>query len=235
VGIKYVYSMDYSESQYVNSSDAFYTGLQEGYNTMDLFGSFFFSIIIFPNFKQYLDDKDLDNPGKIFQTSIFSSMIAMFLLGSIYYGMSYISSHDLAILKEVELSKQLGIMATFFLGSNASIVANLVVSLACLTTAITLVVVFTEFLRKDIFFEYVPYTILLVSTILISLVMGQLGFSGIVRIIKPILMIIYPILITMSFGNLIKVFWGFKYTGHVSYLVLLISLFFHLDVYDYVA
>jgi len=224
VGIINTYHIDYGDSQYKNVWNSFYVGMQEGSNTMDLFGSFFFSIIIFPSLKNHIEKKQKLTPKNILIASLVSSTIAMSLLAIIYYGMSFIASHDLIILREVELSKQLGIIATLFLGQKASIVANLIVSLACLTTAITLVVVFTEFLQIEIFKKKISYLLILILTIVLSLIMGQLGFSGIVKILKPILLLLYPMLIVLSMGNILKVFLFFNYTALISYVTFFLTI-----------
>jgi len=226
VGINHTYRLDYGDSQYSTSISAFYTGLREGLNTMDLFASFFFSIIIFPALELHI--KKFQNyeltSAIIFRNSLKISSIAMSLLGIIYYGMSFISSHNLVSLKEVDLSKQLANMATLFLGQQASLIANLVVSLACLTTAITLVVIFSEFIVTNTRMFFMPYVLVLTTTIIVSLIMGQLGFGGIVKMLKPVLLLLYPMLIALSIGNILRVFYGFKYSSIFAYLTFATSL-----------
>lgn len=224
MGLKATYSMPYGDSQYNNIYTAFSVGIHEGYNTMDLFASFFFSIIIFPSIRKHINKSD---PKTIFKFSILAIFISMFLLTSIYYSMSFISAHNLPALREVELSKQLGIIATQFLGNTSSVFANLIVSLACLTTAITLVVIFSEFIRTEIFMKKIPYWPILLITIIISFLMGQLGFTGIVRKLKPILFILYPMLITLSIGNILKVFFNFRFAGIMAYFAFFISIIFN--------
>jgi LIVCS family branched-chain amino acid:cation transporter len=226
VGINHTYRLDYGDSQYSTSISAFYTGLREGLNTMDLFASFFFSIIIFPALELHI--KKFQNyeltSAIIFRNSLKISSIAMSLLGIIYYGLSFISSHNLVSLKEVDLSKQLANMATLFLGQQASLIANLVVSLACLTTAITLVVIFSEFIVTNTRMFFMPYVLVLTTTIIVSLIMGQLGFGGIVKMLKPVLLLLYPMLIALSIGNILRVFYGFKYSSIFAYLTFATSL-----------
>jgi len=225
VGTTNTYNMSYSVSQYSDKYCALIVGLQEGLNTMDLFASFFFSIIVFPSLKDYIGSEENLTPVNILKWSVVSSLIAMCLLSTIYYGMSFIASHDLVILREVELSKQLGIIATYFLGQNASILANLIVSLACLTTAITLVVIFSEFIRKESFFNKISYRLVLTATISTSLIMGQLGFTGLVVVLKPILFTLYPMLVVLSLCNIARVFFDFHHSAVICYLVFFITLF----------
>jgi LIVCS family branched-chain amino acid:cation transporter len=114
------------------------------------------------------------------------------------------------VLENVAHDQQLGTIANHILGPYAGIVANVAVSLACLTTAITLSVVFADFVRAEILGEKVPYPVALAGTLFIAFWFSKLGFSGIVALIAPILFILCPALITLSIFNLLYRFYGVK-------------------------
>lgn len=192
------------------SVDIFTHGFFQGYNTMDLFAALFFSIVIIPAFKTAIAP-DLENhPKQVARLALKSSLIGMFLLAIIYAGMSFVASFYTDALQSVREDQQLGMIANHILGPYAGIVANAAVSLACLTTAITLAVVFTDFVRTEIFRSKIPYELLLVVTLFITYWFSKFGFSGIVSMISPVLVIMCPALITLSVFNLLHRFYGVK-------------------------
>jgi LIVCS family branched-chain amino acid:cation transporter len=58
----------------------------------------------------------------------------------------------------------------------------------------------------------------------ITLLMSWLGFSGIMRMVIPILMVLCPAVITLIIVNALNYFYGFKYIKMPVYIVFAISL-----------
>lgn len=180
----------------------FLTGLREGYQTMDLLGAFFFSSVVIMCLKKDLEKSSYTNKEIIIQT-LKSSLVGAFLLALIYIGFSYVSSFNSGILSDIAQDQLLGFIAIQILGPYAGLVACMAVALACLTTAIALAAVSAEFIHKDLAFNRISYGVALTVTLVISYFVSTLNFTGIVRILAPILEVCYPSLILLTIFNLL--------------------------------
>jgi len=181
----------------------FYDGLVTGYEMMDLLATFFFSSIVL----QCLEATEIaEGHTKNFRNVIFltlkASLIGMGLLAVIYIGFSYVAAFHSDVLVGLGREHLLGAIALHILGPYAGIVAIMAVSLACLTTAIALAAVFSEFLHNDLTQGKLPYIPSLVITLIVCYFVSTLGFSGIARFLEPILVVCYPALIVLTIFNI---------------------------------
>jgi len=181
----------------------FADGLITGYEMMDLLATFFFSSIVL----QCLESSEAaEGHTKNFRNVIFltlkASLIGMGLLAVIYIGFSFVAAFHSQELVGLGREHLLGAIALHILGPYAGIIAILAVALACLTTAIALAAVFSEFLHNDLTQGKLPYIPSLVLTLLTCYFVSTLGFSGIARILEPILVVCYPALIVLCIFNI---------------------------------
>ncbi|MBU4269581.1 branched-chain amino acid transport system II carrier protein [Candidatus Dependentiae bacterium] len=201
--------IDFSKTQ------IFMYGLTEGYYTMDLLGAFFFSVVILLGLKKSFGSgfsfKDKIGKRKFYLVTIISSIIGAGLLALVYIGFSYVASFYSLELLNIEKDKVLSVLSSVVLGSAGGIVANMAVILACLTTALTLAVVFAEFIQNALFKNKLNYKSSLLITLILTFAMSNLGFMGIIKFSTPILLIIYPVLIVLTLVNLANKLFGFKY------------------------
>lgn len=202
----------------------FTKGFTEGYQTMDIFASIFFAVVVIPAFKQIFGNNLEKHKQGVMRLAIKSSLVGVFLLGFIYTSMSFIASFHAADLVNIPSEQFLGTIANHILGHYAGLVANVAVSLACLTTAISLAVVFAEFLHEEIFKEKVGYTPLLLLTLSINYFFSLLGFSGLIQILFPILVIMCPATVVLILCNMAYKLWGFKYVKTPFYAALVLTL-----------
>lgn len=199
-------------------------GFVEGYKTFDIFAALFFATAIMPAFRKVLGSR-MDTCKKSLMTlAVRSSLVGMTLLFAVYAGLSFVSANLRGGLVGVSGDKLLGIISTLTMGSTAGLVANAVVSLACLTTGISLAVVSAEFFRRDVFFHKVSYFNCLLLTMIISLIFSWLGFSGIMRLVIPVLMVICPAVITLVIVTGLNYFYGFRFIKTPVYCVFALSL-----------
>jgi branched-chain amino acid:cation transporter, LIVCS family len=181
-----------------SAGDAFKHGLIEGYNTMDLLASFFFSSIIFNSLskgKEYSEKK-------IFSLAVQASCIGAALLGIVYIGFSLVAAYHADGLAFNGSGELLGALTLKILGPYAGLVASATIALACLTTAIALAAVFAEFLQKVITQGRISYFQSLLITLVLSYGVSTLEFSGIVALLSPVLQIVYPALILFTIANI---------------------------------
>ena len=131
-----------------------------------------------------------------------ASAIGAFLLAAVYVGFCMLASYNSAHFEGISAARYLAKLSMVFLGSSAGIVAIVAVTLACLTTAIALTAVFAEFLQKDVAQGKLSYMACLVLTLVVTLLFSTFSFDAIVKLLAPILMVLYPALIMLSALNL---------------------------------
>ncbi len=201
--VKGIYGAEPAPLSNMTSGTAFLFGLQTGYETMDLLGAFYFSTVILA----CLESSEISHGHtKNFRNVIFmtlkSSIIGASLLALVYFGFCFVASFNSASLEGLSRDQFLGAIAIHTLGAYAGIVAIGAVSLACLTTAIALAAVFSEFLHQDIFREKISFSNSLVVTLALTFAVSTLGFTGIAAFLAPILVVCYPALIVLSILNI---------------------------------
>lgn len=208
----------------VSNWSMFQYGFIEGYKTFDIFAALFFATAIIPAFHNVLGN-DLSKCKKsLMKLAFYSSLVGGFFLLAVYAGLSFTSANLRGVLVGVPGDRLLGVISTLTMGDAAGLVANAVVSLACLTTAITLAVVSAEFFKRDVFFYKVSYFNCLLLTMIISLAFSLMGFDGIMMIVIPALKVICPAVIMLILVNTLNYFYGFKIIKTPVYVVFALSL-----------
>lgn len=202
----------------------FVTGFKEGYKTMDLLGAFFFSSVVLVCLEEELGVHDAENKRSMMRLTLKAGCIGTGLLTLVYLGFSFLSAAFAHELKETPKDFLLGQIALNVLGPYAGIVACTAVVLACLTTAIALAAVFAQFLHDTICRGSVSYHICLALTMLTTFFISLLGFSGIDDLLGPLLVVIYPALITLTLVNLAYKLWGFSWVKLPVYATLVCSV-----------
>lgn len=190
---------------------AFFYGIKEGYNTMDLLASFFFASLLYKRVKH--DETSRTNRSKAMLVSMLkSSAIGAFLLSLVYLGFTYVSAFHTKTLSEVPSDQLLGKIGHLVLGQHAGFIVCLVIVLSCLTTAIALTVLCADFMREQ--FQKTtkkpPHWLCLFSILVTALVVSTLEFKGIITALAPILEVIYPALLVLCFFNILHKIYGIK-------------------------
>lgn len=186
----------------VNSFFHFWTGLKEGYNTMDLLAAIFFAPVIIQATQSKIDH--LQDSQQKFMFIFKASLIGAFLLSVIYIGFSLLSSLHAPSLQAIPAEELLGVIALKFLGSAGGIIVCLTVILACLTTAVALIAAFTSFVHQELLEGKGSETKILAISLYITFVVACFEFQGISRFLGPVLEICYPFLILLTGYHLIE-------------------------------
>lgn len=188
----------------LSAFQSFWHGFNEGYNTMDLLASFFFSAIIYNTLKEKTHAATPEQTRELFKTSLKASCIGGGLLSLIYFGFSLVAASHASALQITDQGELLGALTLKILGPYAGLVASATIALACLTTAIALAAVFAEFLQQTIFRHTVSYIQALLLTLAVGFAISLLEFNGIVTLLAPLLQIAYPALIVFTIYNIIS-------------------------------
>lgn len=193
-------------------TEIFLKGLQEGYQTMDLLGAFFFCSVVLACLKRGTEPSEHEhvNYKKMIIQTLKASCIGASLLALIYVGFSYVAAFNSETLADISKDLILATLSHQILGPYAGIIASIAVALACLTTAIALAAVFAEYLHLDVSQEKFSYHTSLIITLVISFVISTLDFTGIIAFLAPILEVCYPGLIVLSLVNIAYKLFHFK-------------------------
>ncbi|MBI5345993.1 MAG: branched-chain amino acid transport system II carrier protein [Chlamydiae bacterium] len=201
-------------------------GLKQGYFTLDLIGALFFSHLIYAAMKNKYSHDVVESDQKLIKKGVKAGIVGGLLLGVVYCGFGFIAAlhgpEEMGIAQDRLFSDLVGKIV----GPTGGLLANLTVALATLTTAIALTTVFADYLCFEIFKDKLPYTYCLLITILINLGFINMQFSGIMKVIAPLAVLIYPSIIVLSIANICKKFWAFKYTKQVFFATLGITALF---------
>ena len=175
-----------------------YDGVAKGYLTYDLPGAIYFSTIIMAYFKEIgHTNKEMIVNG--LKASAICSALLMFVYAVFFYlGLSYVA--DIANVAPeqvlVAIVKKSG--GEFF----ASVFVIFVV-LATTTTAMAAITIWTDFICA-LLKRYNPkHQYILIPSLAIAVTVSTLQFTGLVKLLSPVLNIIYPILIGLTIYNIV--------------------------------
>ncbi len=184
------------------------TGIFQGYQTMDLLAAFFFSSFVINHLKAHKEVQD--DPRRSLPLFLRASLISASLLALVYVSLVLMGAIYAPELAAVSPPEMLGFIAQKTLGSLAAPIVCATVILACFTTAIVLASLFADFLRQEVFKNRISTAFSLTATLVIAFFVSILGFSGVARIISPILEICYPALIVFTVLSIFQKLRGWK-------------------------
>ena len=187
----------------------FIYGIKEGYNTMDLIAAFFFSSLVYQRLKHNVKEEE-GSSRSLLLPIMKASLIGASLLSLVYIGFSYVAAHHSQALVGVPIDQLIGKIGQIVLGHYAGLIVSMSIALACLTTAIALTVVCAEFLQKRLTRGRLKYEWALVAILLVTVGVSTLEFTGIVRLLSPILEVIYPSLLVLSIFNVLHKVFAFR-------------------------
>ena len=191
---------------------AFFKGITEGYNTMDALASLAFGVIVIYT----LRDLGLTKPKDIALGTLKAGIVVLILMGIIYSFLGYLGACSLG---QFELSKNgsiaLAQISTYYFGFFGNILLAITVTLACLKTAIGLITAcsttFSQLYPQTL--KYKTYVYLIT---LISFIISNVGLTSIITFTIPILMLLYPLAITLILLALIQAVVGYHRSIYLS-------------------
>lgn len=171
---------------------AFMTGFLEGYNTMDALASLVFGIIVI-NVIRALGVK---SEKTIMKVATQSGIVAIALLAIIYLGIAYIGATSTELLGIFDNGGPvLSGAASYYFGTLGSVLLAIMIILACLTTAVGLIVANAEYFHTLL--PNISYRVLVVFFTLLTFIIANFGLTNIISFSIPILMFLYPLAIVL--------------------------------------
>ena len=204
---------------------AFKRGFLEGYQTMDTIASIAYAGIILKAIKS---GRNLTQKQE-FSFFIKAGLVAILSLALIYGGFALVGAKMHSVLVTKDKIELLVKTTSYLLGGYGNLILAICVAGACLTTAIGLVATVGEFFSSITSFKYEN---IVIFTVIISFLLSILGVESIIRISVPILIFIYPVMISLIilnlFGKYIKNDYVYKgvvlFTGIIGLIESLESL-----------
>lgn len=208
------------------SPDAFSQGFLEGYNTVDAVAAVIFAGLVWKSLGQTINDKEV-----LKKTSIKAAFIAALGLSAIYSGFIYLGATSNAPI-DIERTALLNLITKSLLGNYGVALLSIIVSLACLTTSIGLIVSVSSYFEEVLSYK-VKYNVVVLVVISISYAISQLGVDKIINYALPILLVFYPLLITVLFLTLSKASPVVsKYTTYTTFVVSIIDQIYPLPLHN---
>lgn len=166
-------------------------GLQEGYQTMDLIASYFFSATIYMYLKQHSENQ-------LLRRAVGASLLGAGLLIFIYVGFLVLAAKGAGNLAGHPSERFLPILAHAVFGQWGAAFTGCVITVSCLTTATILSALFADIL------PFPQRWMQVAVTIAMNFVFSLLGFEGIRLALGAVLAWLYPFLVVFTAWRLLS-------------------------------
>jgi LIVCS family branched-chain amino acid:cation transporter len=194
----------------VLESPALIAGLLEGYQTYDALGGILIGgvVIISLNLEGGVS---FDDKKAIIAKS---GLVAAFGLFIIYAGMIAVGAlHNTEFETTITRPELLTGLSIKTLGNIGNLFLSVLISLACFTTAVSVIVGTADFFKGLFKESNQAYTVTAVISCLIGILVGQMDVQYIIVVALPALMFIYPLTIVLILLNVIPT----KYASKVVF------------------
>ena len=174
---------------------AFGAGFLEGYNTLDALASVAFSVIAVQTLKQL----GFSSKKEYISTIWVVGIVVALGFSALYIGLGFLGNH----FPVTEEAMKGGTPGVYILsqatqeifGSTAQLFLAAMVTVTCFTTTVGLIVSTAEFFNGR--FPQIDYKIYATAFTLIGFAIANLGLDAIIKYSVPVLVILYPITITI--------------------------------------
>lgn len=183
---------------------AFFTGFQQGYQTMDALASLAFGIVVV----NVIRDLGVKRADAVAKNTVFSGVFSCLLMAVIYLLVTVVGAQSRGIFPQCENGGQaLALIADHYFGTVGALLLAATVTLACLKTAVGLVTSCSEAFVK-MFPKGPSYRVWAVVFSAAAFLIANLGLSAIIDYAVPVLMFLYPLAITLILLALFGRFFG---------------------------
>lgn len=179
-----------------------FTGLLDGYNTMDALASVAFAIIIISNIRK-LGIKD-SRPIAI--ETCKSGLVSVAGMAIIYASLAYMGATSLGSVSRADNGGSiLSMVSNHYFGVVGKVLLAAIVGIACVKTAIGLITSCSE-MFSEMFPNSISYKKYAIIFTVFSFVIANIGLSNIIQISIPVLMFLYPLVITLIILSILTPF-----------------------------
>ncbi len=193
---------------------AFKLGFDGGYYTLDLMCSIFYCAATWAllNFQKEAAQKQ-GKEYSVFLTCFWASIISVVFLAIIYLGLAFSASKHNTVLFDVPREQILIHLSMHILHPKLALISNVAIALACFTTALGAGVTFADIIcdeveRSDTFKHIkIPYLLMSGGVVTVTVILANLGFEGLMKIIEPLVQTIYPSVVALAITSIIEKVW----------------------------
>lgn len=193
-------TVDTPQGLYLEQS--FAQGFTQGYQTMDALGALVFGIVIVNAIKA----RNITDSKLVTRYAIWSGIIAAICLALVYLSLIWLGASSGILAPNAATGAPiLNAFVNDAFGPLGNVILAIVITLACLTTAIGLVSACGMYFSSFLPLSY--RTVVIVISLLCMLV-TNLGLEQLIRIAVPVLLTIYPIAIVLVLLSLARSLWN---------------------------
>ena len=172
---------------------AFFTGILEGYNTMDALAGLAFGIVVVQVIRG-LGVRDAEDVAK---NTVKAGLFSALLMAVIYVLVTLVGAQSRGVFAVAANGGQaFSMVADYYFGTAGALILALTVTAACLKTSVGLVTSCGETFRK-LFPNGPSYRVWAVVFSLVSFLIANLGLNTIISYSLPVLMFLYPLAVTL--------------------------------------
>lgn len=187
------------EAQGAYVQKAFFTGLLEGYNTMDALASLAFAIIIISNIEKLA----IRDPKKKAIETAKSGLVCVMGMSFIYASLAYMGATSLGVVGRASNGGQvMSLVSEYYFGNTGKILLAAIVTVACLKTAIGLITSCSQMFSR-LFQKSLSYNQYAAFFTIISFIIANFGLNKIIQLSIPVLMFLYPLAIVLIILSLL--------------------------------
>lgn len=177
-----------------------FTGLLDGYHTMDALASLAFAIVIISN----IEKLGVHDPKRKAIETFKSGIICLIGMGVIYASLAYMGATSLgSVGRGANGGLILSMVGEHYFGFIGQILLAGIVFFACLKTAIGLITSCAQ-MFSEMFPRSISYNKYAVAFTLGSFVVANFGLNTIIQLSVPVLMFLYPLAITLILLSLLS-------------------------------
>jgi LIVCS family branched-chain amino acid:cation transporter len=183
--------------------------LMLGYGTLDLLGSIFFGAVIV----HLLRGKMRNLPQartQLMRIASFGALGAACLLALVYAGMTYLGYMHGYGFEAFDPGQLLCAISQRLFGVYGAAAFGLTVLIACFTTTVSLTMVVSDFLRRDILRMRVSHMQAVMAVLSVCLIAAQCDLSVIMKMTLPLIAWTYPLFIVITVCNLLHKLFGLQ-------------------------
>jgi LIVCS family branched-chain amino acid:cation transporter len=176
-------------------------GFLQGYLTMDGLAGLVFGIVIV----NAIRDRKVDNPALQTRYALIAAVIAATGLALVYLSLVYLGATSTRVAPEADTGAViLAQYMQYSFGAGGHVLLAVVITLACLTTAIGLTAACGEYFSRLL---PLSYRTIVISFGLFSLVAANQGLERLISFSVPVLVGLYPVGMTLVVLSLLSPFW----------------------------
>lgn len=187
------------QPQEIYAEQPLFTGILEGYHTMDALASLAFAIVIISNIEQL----GIHTPKRKAVETLKAGLVCLVGMGVIYAALAYMGATSLGSVGEgANGGIIMAMVSAYHFGLVGQVLLAAIVIVACLKTAIGLITscaqMFSEMFPKTLTYRQYALTFTIVS-----FVIANFGLNTIIQLSLPVLMFLYPLAITLILLSLL--------------------------------